>query len=215
MMRHIHLAKNLSLVLLAVAAGLSGCASKAPTELTVDPANYSATFDAARHVLRDAKFDLERVDAREGVITTTAKATAGLATPWDSEQQTAGQEMEDLLQHQQRKVRITFEPAENPAATGGAAAQAGTAQQPGAPSPASDLLDDPRPTTMRVHVVIERINRPNWRVDSTSIRMSSYAWDPALAEREMQPRYETAIAEDADFAGRLVELIRARAGQRK
>lgn len=206
MMRNMHMAGMMTAALLTVTAGLAGCATRGPTELAVEPGSYAATFDAARHVLREARFDLERVDARGGVLTTAAKPTAGLATPWDAEQQTAGQEVEDLLQHQQRRVRITFESA-------GGEAGAGESQADGAGAEA-DLLDEPRKTTMRVRVVIERINRPNWRVDSSSIRLSSYAWDPALAEREMQPRYETAIAEDADCARRLVELIRARAGGR-
>ncbi|MBC7772718.1 MAG: hypothetical protein H7210_09515 [Pyrinomonadaceae bacterium] len=214
MMRHKHFGKTIAAVL-TCAVGLVGCTSNGPTDLAVAPGEYAATFDAARLVLRDAKFDLERVDASGGVITTREKATAGLATPWDSEQQTAGQEFEDLVQHQQRRVRITFETADDAAtadAAGSSAASGATPQAHGGAS-SVNLIDDPRPTNMRVRVVIERINRPNWRVDSSSIRLTSYAWDPALAEREMQPRYEVAVAEDSDFAQRLVELIRARAGK--
>jgi len=192
-MRNTHFMQIVAALLLGLSLGLGGCASNGPTELAVEPGDYSFAFDAARHVLRDARFELERVDARQGTITTASKPTAGLATPWDVEQQTIGQEMEDLIEHQQRKVRITFEPA------GGAAA--------------SDLIDDPKPTVMRVRVVIERVNRPNWRVDSTSIRLSTYAWDPALGEREMQPRYDVAIAEDSEFAARLVGQIKSRLAQ--
>lgn len=194
----------MSVLLLAAATGLAGCTTTSgPTEMTVESGQYSATFDAARHVLRDAHFDLERVDSSAGVITTTPKATAGLMSPWDSEQQTAGQEFEDMLQHHHRKVRITFEAAGDGSPDAGADSQAeGSGEQP-------DLIDEPRQTTMRVRVELQQVNRPNWRIDSTSIRLGTYAWDPALAERDMQPRYETVIADDTDFARRLVELIRA------
>jgi hypothetical protein len=64
---------------------------------------------------------------------------------------------------------------------------------------------------MRVRVVIERINRPGWRINTTAIGLSTRAWDPALAAREMAPQYETAIEEDRPFAARLVERIGERA----
>lgn len=239
-----------SLIVSAVAATglmtamlLSGCSTPSTTS-TVDVSEtaYPSAFDAARDVLRDMKFDLERIDARAGVISTMPKSTAGLATPWDREQQTAQQEVEDMLQHQQRVVRITFEPmgAGSGVGTGGAggtdssggagdsaggagsgasaegtggAGAAGWASATVVVDPAPlDLVEFPAATVMRVNVTIERVNRPHWRVDSTSIRLDTYAYDPVLTARDMQPRYEVAIAEDRDFAARLATLIRERVG---
>lgn len=181
----------------SVLAMLNGCAAPSTNSATdVAAERYPAAFDAARLVLRDMHFDLERVDARIGVITTAAKPTAGLATPWDREQQSAGQEIEDMLQHQQRVVRITFEP---------------TPVAPGEGEPALiDLVEAPEPTMMRVKVYIERVHRPNWRVDSTSIRLHSYAYDEELDKRDMVPSYDVAVAEDRDLAARLAEMIRSR-----
>ena len=62
---------------------LSGCATSRPAEFATAPGGYAAAFDAAREVLREFRFELERVDARSGIITTRPKATAGLATLWD------------------------------------------------------------------------------------------------------------------------------------
>src|SRR5438128_989361 len=86
----------------------SACASAISTAPA--PA-YAEAFDTARQTLRDTGFILERVDARAGVITTQPKTTAGLLTPWDREQTSFGQDLEDLFQRHQRIVRVEFEPA--------------------------------------------------------------------------------------------------------
>jgi len=190
-------------ILLCVGAFLSGCSSSSkPADIAIAPDQYPAAFDAVKRVLRDANFDLERVDARAGVITTASKATAGLATPWDGEQQSMEAEFEDLLQHQKRAVRITFEPG---------------ATSPDASSPpvipgegTYDLLEESQPTTMRIRVLIERVNRPNWRVDSTSIRLYTYAVDPELVRGDMAPRYNVVIANDPDFEAELTRRIQTR-----
>lgn len=73
------------------------------------PGGEARAFDAARDVLRDMRFQLERVDARQGLITTRDKPSAGWATPWDTVQTTPAQETSDLLNQQFRRVRITFD----------------------------------------------------------------------------------------------------------
>lgn len=199
---------------LVLAASLIGCSGSPDAAApTIEPDRYASAFDAARDVLRERGFTLERIDARAGVITTAPKPTAGLATPWDVEQQSAGQEVEDLLQNQQRVVRITFLPAAASAgAVQGAAvsASATSDESLAAQNSLPDLLEFPSPTLLEVQVMIERINRPHWRVDSTSIRLHHYAYDPDLAAREMQPRYEVPLAEDREAAQRIMSLILAR-----
>lgn len=90
---------------------LGGCSAPRSPEFEVSSGEYAAAFDAAREVLRDYRFQLERVDAAAGVITTQPKNTAGAASPWDREQSTLGQEVEDLLNLQRRVVRVTFDRA--------------------------------------------------------------------------------------------------------
>jgi len=77
---------SLRLTILGLALGivgaLSGCAAPdLPTDLEVAAGDYPAAFEAAKAALRDYRFDLERVDARAGVISTAKKETAGLLTP--------------------------------------------------------------------------------------------------------------------------------------
>lgn len=196
-------------VLLAAALALiipSACTSPAgPSDLVIAPGNYPAAFDAARNALRNDGFELERVDAVAGVITTRPKGGAGIATPWDSTQSTARQEWDDLMSRHARAVRITFEPTGQPAAP----VEEGT-QGTGSPG-FIDLRAAQGEVTMRVWAVVERTYRPNRRVESKAIRLSSYTTDPALRARAMQPSYAVAWERDprleATIASRVNRLM--------
>jgi hypothetical protein len=98
----------LSVLAALLGASLGGCSGARSPEFDIGPGRYDAAFDATREVLREHRFQLERVDAAEGVITTQPKSTAGAASPWDKEQSTLGQEVEDLLNLQRRVVRVSF-----------------------------------------------------------------------------------------------------------
>jgi hypothetical protein len=179
---------------------LGGCAApEGETQLEVAPGAYAATFDAARRVIRDARFDLERVDATEGVISTRPKHSAGLMTLWDGEQSSAGQEIEDVVNNQRRLVRVTFEPS--------GAGEGADEETRGV----WDLREAAVPLTMRVRVVVLRDYKPGWQVQTSSVRLSTHAYDPELAQRGMVPDFETAIDEDRALAGRLVKQIEAEA----
>lgn len=178
--------------LLFAAALLGGCASTAHSpDFTVPPGRYADAFEAVRDTLDAERFQVDRVDAAEGVITSTHKTTAGLATPWDDEQQTFGQEWEDLINDQDREVRITFEPVTPPP----------PGDQP------LDLRRFDGPITAHVDVVINRTQHTGWRLETTGLRFSSYTQDPALTERGMWPSYSVPFSEDPLLAGRLAGLI--------
>lgn len=189
---HATLARALLTLACVAVAPLSGCASSEPTEeLAVAATDYDAAFVAVREVLRDYRFDIDRVDARAGVISTTPKSTAGFATPWDGEQQTLGQEWEDLTNRQQRTVRVIFEP-------GSARLGRETGPTPqSAPGPArADIRTLDEPIGIRVEVIVDRINRPHFRGETENLRSSTYAREPALRARDMQPNY--AVPRDRD-----------------
>jgi hypothetical protein len=171
-----------------------GCATPGPQEAicTVEPGRYVQAFDAAKDVLASYRFELDRVDARAGVITTLPKPTSGLATPWDDEQSSLLDEWEDLVNQQFRRVRVTFEPAE-PA-------------PPDAPEPEVRLVAGP--LVARVEVMIDRRRRPGWRVETSSIRFSSFTQDPSLVERQMAGKYDTPFARDERLAARIGHQIR-------
>jgi hypothetical protein len=96
--------------LCAAATGLGACQSTASGDgrFAVADGAYEKTFDAARLVLREQRFTLDRVDAQAGVITTTSQPAAGLIAPWETVQSSASDEVEDLLHQQARRVRVEF-----------------------------------------------------------------------------------------------------------
>jgi hypothetical protein len=182
------------LALALAACALAGCAAlDSPTDLAIEAGGYPTAFEAARTTLRDYHFELERVDARAGVISTTENDTAGFFTPWDLGRSSFQQELEDSVQYQRRIVRITFE---DPSRASTTAEQTET-----------DLRELPGRLTMRVRVVIERVYRPGWRINTTAIGLSTRTFDPALAARGMLPEFEVAVTEDRPLAARLVKAV--------
>lgn len=187
------------LALLAGAGLLVGCSSpQKETVFIVLPGEYEAAFDATRDVLTDARFTLDRVDAAAGVITTYPKSTSGLATPWDTEQSTFGQEWEDFTNQQERMVRVTFAP------------EGEEDELPGPGEALPDRRSDDRPLVARVDVTVLRLRRPGWRPETEAISRSSRSQDPQLASRVGGATFSEPIGRDERLAGRLGEQVRAR-----
>lgn len=185
-----------------------------PATLHIPAGDYARAFDAARHELRDAGFVLERVDAWSGVITTRASTSAGFATPWSSDQSSIGQELGDFAHRNRRIVRITFEPAPPaPPAPPTPPTPSAANGEPAAPrtepfaEPTTDLRAADTDLVMRIRVIVERVQQPGWRIDTSSIRQSSYATDPALVARGMQPTFAVPREEDPLLAARLARRI--------
>ncbi|MCA9288839.1 MAG: hypothetical protein KDA05_09665 [Phycisphaerales bacterium] len=194
-----------------LAGALGGCASRANSiEFGVQPDRYATAFDAARDVLIEARFEIDRVDAAAGVITTHPKPSVGLLAPWDDEQTTLVQEMGDATSTQRRRVRVTFEPAavDRPREARG---QAGFTPVAGAAP--LDLRSSDVALTARVEVYVERVRRPGTRLETESIRQSSQTLDPSLRSRGMALEYTTTVDSDDAFAARLAERMRERLGQ--
>lgn len=169
---------------------LGGCGASSPSHtFEISAGGYAAAFDAAREVLRDSRFVLDRVDADEGVITTQPKQTSGLATPWDSEQTSLSQELEDTVHAQQRRVRVTFLPM----GEGGL----GVAE-----------------CTGRVEVVLERVQFVGWQPSSKAILQSGFTTDPVAQASGRDARYEVPIARDDALAARIAERVRRRLADR-
>lgn len=183
---------------------LAGCASvEAPKDMEIPPGRYGEAFEAAKEVLRQYRFPLERVDARAGVITTSTKHSAGVLAPWDREQGGLDDEFEQTLNRQVRSVVVEFVHAEP-----GETSEAGGVSSP--PPDPGDLREESGPLLLRVRVDVSRVNRPGWRLSTKSIKSSSFATDPDLRSRGMQPTFSTVVADDPDLARRIAERIRAR-----
>ncbi len=181
--------------------GLSSQAGSAVLE--IEAMEYERVFDAARSTLMEYRFSIDRVDARRGVITTHPKRTNGLASPWDREQSSFGQEWEDLINEQQRVVRIEFDRPER----GPGGESAGKSESGSNAAAATDAA-----ATMRVLVELYRTHRPNWRVESESVRLSTHARSrDELGQRE-PGQYSELVGLDPHLAARLAESIRMKLG---
>ena len=188
------------IVSVVMVQGLVGCASgEQTTRVTLAASDYPAMFDAAREAVRDAGYQLDRVDAQAGVITSLPRSTAGLATPWSSPHTGGSQEVEDLVNRHSRSVQITFYVADG----------AGLEMEGGAfPSePVPSIVDADGELVMDVAVVVWRNHRPGWRVNPHSVRHSTYARHTELARRGLQPRYAVPFTRDGASAGRLAKRI--------
>lgn len=173
---------------LVITAG--GCSSAQPGPVDIAPGQYRQAFEATKQSLRDSYFQLDRIDAAAGVITTQAKTTGGLMTPWDPDQSTIRQEWDDMLNQQSRVVRVRFAPVDA----------------------AAGELDDLRaytgPVRAEIEVVVLRTARPNWRVQTKAVTMSRFTRDPAAIERGFGYNYEVPETRDPQLSARLGESIR-------
>ncbi|MCA9281822.1 MAG: hypothetical protein H6812_05405 [Phycisphaeraceae bacterium] len=181
---------------LVAAVAMTGCASdpvQPHAASRVESSRYAAAFRAAKDVLRDEGFVLDRVDARRGVITTLPRASAGLASPWISTG-SAGDAASDLLHAHARSATVDFGPAS------------------GASS--DDLRESAEAIEIRVTVHVLRASKAGRRVDSTMPRRSTFAVDPVATRSGDLGTDLEEIALDERLADRLAERIRALANAR-
>lgn len=172
---------------LLIVATLGGCAGRVEARSAVSGSEYREVFQAAREVLRSERFELDRVDAGAGVLTTQPSSALVRG-------------VEDVADRLQRVVRIEFTPASG----------AGSASTPTIGS----MLVDPsaavptfRDSTITIRVIVERVHYPGWRPSPVSVRMGGRHVDPVLVERDLQPTYVTAVREDEAYAAELAAKI--------
>ena len=194
---------------LILVMGSWGCAS-APREgdSPLVTEEYASSFAAVQDVLREYRFELERIDARHGVITTRSKPTAGLVTPWDREQTTTRQEVEELINQELRMVRVEFLPAGIEPSTRPTLTPANTAE-----ADLDDLRSQQQPLRIAVLVNIMRVHRPGRQLSTKSIRSSTIYADPELWQRGLAPMSVEVLGRDERLESRLLAAIEKKLGQ--
>lgn len=203
----------MSAVTLLAPLMVGGCASVPQDVSTSVPAsNYAQTFEAAKATLRDYRFVIERVDARAGIITTRTKPTAGLITPWDKEQSTTRQELEELINQEVRTVRIEFVPVgapENDPVINPRKATLTPADQAG--GDLIDLRNLGQDLQCRVIVAVDRLHRPGRLLSTKTIRGTRNYEDPELNQRGIAPLSSEPLGRDEHLERRLTAEIQKRA----
>lgn len=179
---------------------LGACAAETggSREFAVPAGSYEAAFDATSDLLREMHFELERIDAASGVITTKAHFSPGLLEPWDPTQTGLDQEWEDALNMQAREVRVTFAPADQEPAAADAALTSGEAP--------IDLRQAGGDLVGSVWVTIFRQQRAGRRLDSEWVGGSTVYQDPDLNARA-GARYLVPLRRDERLEARLADRI--------
>ena len=208
--------RGLCVLAIGALAGMAGCvgqevrreapvarvAAGAPerTRMVIPGDLGEQAYAAAMEALLSRGFRILSADARGGVILSEPKRSAGLLTPWDVEQASMTDELEDTLTSQRRTVRVTIS---RPAVS-----QSGvSAPGPAAPTPAREDAGDADALEVGVTVTVERRQRPGVRLETETVRQRSTWLDPQLAQRGMQPVYWVASREDPSLAAILLDAI--------
>jgi len=150
-------------LLMLGALALGGCRVSGPTTVDVGAGRYAEAFEDAQDVLRAQGFELERVDARAGVITTRPLASSGLWTPWQTVERRVRDEAEATFHRERRRAEVRF---------------LGPEQSP----PTVDA-----PVRADVDVRVERVYHPGVRASAASVRLrhvAEHADRPASADEE-------------------------------
>ncbi|MEQ8843941.1 MAG: hypothetical protein RIB58_03725 [Phycisphaerales bacterium] len=200
------------LSLLVCLLGLGGCVQPgrgdvkpAAARFVVPVEAYATVFEAAGDELTRRRFEVDRVDARSGVIRSLPKSGAGLLAPWTLPP--GARVVEDTFNAQSRVVEIRFE-----------AAEAGVVSPSGVASPLADpglpLLpaQAAESVVVSVRVLVSRRVTPTRRLDSTAIRSSTNSVDPSLFRRGLGTRFEAPQDLDADAASQIARGIARRVG---
>lgn len=178
-----------------VLAALSGCSSAPPvTSFTVPADQYPAAFQATKDVLREFQFEIDRVDARTGVITAWPRASSGFATPWIPHGSSFGDGIEGVGHFQTRTVRVSFAPM------GGDGTETDDVLGP-------DLRGQNGPIEGQIDARVRRISRPGRRADANSAKLMSFTLDPRRSPDGKVPVVTSEFREDRELSARLARRI--------
>jgi hypothetical protein len=87
---------------------------------------------------------------------------------------------------------------------------------PGSPADGVAVAEDGTvtrgPTTMRVRVLVHRVQAPGWRPTPIGMGLASRTFDPALYQRGLLPATVSVVREDLGASDDLAARIGARAG---
>ena len=167
---------------------LGGCRASGPTSVTVSPERYADAFAQTRDLLREQGFELERVDAREGVISTRPQNSSGFWTPWVTTEQRLGDEVEASLHRTRRTVEVRFR------------------------GDGDDRRAADAPVRIDIGVRVERVYQPGVRVNTTSVRLRHVTENPQLVLPRDEPVFAVDHSADRALAATLTRRLADRLG---
>ena len=168
-------AAMLTVVLAFLGGGVGGCRVSGPTSAEVPAGRYGEAFEVVKDELRAQGYELERVDARAGVITTRPRASSGFWTPWVTDERRLRDELESSVHRQRRVVEVRF-----------------LAEGEG------DVREAGGALTLDVRVRVERVYQPGVRTPVASVRLRHVSEDPGVGSGDTP--LETGEGRGAIFA---------------
>lgn len=192
------IARLLALLIGAWSLAIGGCADQQQSSATfrIPAAEYALYFEGAKQVLRDHQFDLERVDARAGILTSSPASSAGWATPWIDHAQSASASNADLIQRRRRIATVRFSPVGDETNRANAVDPVG-----------QDLRDFEGTIEVSVSVLIEQVYRPGRRLSPASIRLTTFTDDPRENLTGPQQLVTRIVGSDPKLASRLSDHL--------
>ena len=171
-----------------MAVALTGCRS-APgpdvyagvTSATVS--DYPRAFDATKDVLREMGFELDRIDASAGIITTRPRTGSGLGTPWVP----TSDGLNDLAHRNRRVASVRFAPV-------------------GVERP-DDLRAYDGAIDVEWTIEVQRVYVPGRRPSPTSVRLGGVWRDRDLPLAGERVRFATHIDIDEELAARGIDSL--------
>jgi hypothetical protein len=190
---------SIPMLLLGAVAWCSGCAKQTPepASFRIPAAEYAIYFDAARQTLQEYQFDIDRVDARSGVITTQPVAASGWATPWIDHASSFDQATTDLIHRNRRLARVNFSPVDD-------ATNVARSIDP----VSEDLRSFEGTIEVSISVLLEEVYRPGRRASPASIRLSSFANDPRDSRIGAEQLQTRTVGVDPALAERMARSFR-------
>lgn len=176
-----------------------GAGAPAERSFAAPSGEYARVFETTKDVLRDAGFVLARVDAKAGVIVTAPLASSGFATPWIGAEATFNDSVEAVANAERRIVEVRFLV---PGAPGAPTTESGAGSPGGAALEAGAVAGE-------VSARVVRVRSPGRRVESASIRLTSFASDASVRERGLEPDFQAPEREDPALAERVASRIRS------
>ncbi len=191
----------------ALVVGLTGCASSSgPAMLTIDSARYEKVFDTALEMMRHQGMNPVVIDRRGGIIETDPRIAGSILEPWDRNNASYHQAMDNTLSLQRRHARFEF-------MAGRRSPVLFPTQQPLRPHEAAGMIAQPVDLTsydgdieVHVTVTVERQYRPGRRRNTWSRQLTTQSAFVGPDEN-LPPNFWTPVTRDTAYERRLLAAI--------
>lgn len=193
--------------LLLVSLILAACHTVPPVAsnpLDIDASEYDGMYEAARLVLREEGFALDRRSYRLGVVDTEPLGSPTVFEPWLPTNTTLYQTAESTINYQRRVATVTIEPVQPEEPLLPESRTVGAATQP---------ATQPTPETyrLRVEVQVQQLQVPTRQLSGTTrglaVQRRLAAVPTELRERGITDTYWEPLGRDYYLEQRLLSAI--------